>query len=145
MLAVVVFYAMPGMLAVFLNGFVVVDAVVERGVKIRLPTGEWRLTTRRDDDRSNSRRLYHNDNQCGGGTYYLNSMCRNRLGWTVHCPGTPNYWRAHQAPNVDSALQAALGGIASARLSRYLAFYADRTASGKPHTWRYPTRYPLIG
>ena len=99
-------------LYVLSNGVVVVEAVVGSVEKVRLPTGEWRLTTRIDEDQSNSRRLYHNNNQGGGGTYYLNAMCRNRLGWRDHCPGTPNYWRAHQALNVDSAhfLQAALSG-----------------------------------
>ena len=128
---------MPGMLAVFLNGFVVVDAVVERGVKIRLPTGEWRLTTRRDDDRSNSRRLYHNDNQGGGGSYYLNGMCRNRLGWTVHCPGTANYWRAHQAPNVDSAYffagSPAPAAVHPNRLSRLLGCHGSATLRKATH------------
>ena len=54
--------------------------------------------------------FYQNDN--GGAGTYLNAMSRNRLGWTVHCPRTPNHSRAHQAPQVNSAyyLQAALTG-----------------------------------
>ena len=51
-MAVVVYYAMPGMLSVVSNGVVVVGAAVERVEKIRLPTGEWRLTTRIDEDRA---------------------------------------------------------------------------------------------
>lgn len=118
-------------LYVLSNGVVVVEAVEVSVEKVRLPTGEWRLTTRIDEDQSNSRRLYHNDNQGGGGTY-LNAMCRFRLGWTVHSPGTPNYWRAHQALNVDSvySLHAALPGSTAFRE------FADLRGSETPHTWR---------
>ena len=147
MVAVVVYYAMPGMLSVVSNGVVVVGAAVERVEKIRLPTVEWRLTTRIDGDQSNSRRLYHNDNQGGGGTY-LNTMCRNRLGWIVHCPGTPNYWRAHQALNVNSAysLQAALtGSTASESFISFTWLPRICAAPKTPHTWRDRIQNPLIG
>ena len=125
------------MLAVSSNGFVVVDAAVERVVKVRLPTGEWQLTTRENDGQSNSRRLYHNDDQGGGGSYYLNGMCRNRLGWTVHCPGTANYWRAHQAPNVDSAYffagSPAPAAVHPNRLSRLLGCHGSATLRKATH------------